>query len=1165
MARKLDSESEIVRILHENPRGLSSRKISSILGIKPAYKIQEVLHALQLQGHVSLKNGVRWQWRGPVVSAQTHVPGTKKELTGQRIIPRLPDRRRDIPKESRWSDFRRLCLYFAECVRLEDRAKISEYAERENTRFLTLRQSIDWRAISAGAPITLSIPPQWGQFVRHIRSRRSAPRLFLGAPVDVMLFPQRDSDELARIISPIFVLQIEFQVESDRLYLQPISSVEVNHGWLEKRFRNVDNRHVFMELCGLDQPEPDDEAGSRKVAMPGFHEVYASLFNSYREWWKEFANIEELQNTPSLQEIADRGVYNRAVLIAQPTLKYSGRLYQELLWLAQNVSDEDLDRTALRHLFPHELLSEDASNRELSNTKEIAFRLCDIAEYECLNREQRKACRFALDASVSVVTGPPGTGKSRVVAQAMANAAIYQKPVLFSSRNHQAIEAVIPRLNALVEPETLAIRLARPYGEATPESLTQTIVSMLATPRPAGILKHLDLAISDLNSILERRKKTEQTRDKVFSLYEELNETQCHYEEVIAGFTDSVLQVIERCPKLPHEKAIIPVVTRLEQYQKSPGKWVSRLVWLLNRWFRGRKLIVEANRIDHAYSKVFGQEPVALISIADNKQLIDFLKVFKRWCRTAQGIAAANEIQKLRKELEFLPDLSTCHEQFKSFRELVSQTTNRVLRLVSQSYGASLSGEVKQRFAEIRGELQSCGNSVEDHPKKLQKALRECFPLLLKEVPLWATSNLSVGRNIPRSAGVFDLLIIDEASQCDIASVIPLLFRTKRAMVVGDPMQLPHVSTLRRDIDQRLRKKFGLTDLKFGRFAYPVNSFFQLADSDEKLKAKIQLQDHHRSHPLIASYCNNTFYRKTLRIMTDVESLVCPVKSGHKKVGFQWTSIPVDVESAPGGGAISRGQIVAIISELKRLREDKFTGTVGIVSPFRAQVTRIRDSVSEEFGPELPPHWRFHVDTADGFQGDERDVILLSLPGGPEMPRGSRWFLNAGRNRFNVAVSRARTLIHVFADENWCRECDIKHIQELFRAWKNQSSWDSVRGREDLIGPVWEPKLANAMQEAKIIFQQQYPTCGRYLDFAIFCKNGTKLDVEVDGETFHRSYDGLRKIDDLYRDLTLIANGWHVLRFWVYQLREDMDSCVKKIYEFWNQEHEQGSSSRKGR
>jgi very-short-patch-repair endonuclease len=73
----------------------------------------------------------------------------------------------------------------------------------------------------------------------------------------------------------------------------------------------------------------------------------------------------------------------------------------------------------------------------------------------------------------------------------------------------------------------------------------------------------------------------------------------------------------------------------------------------------------------------------------------------------------------------------------------------------------------------------------------------------------------------------------------------------------------------------------------------------------------------------------------------------------------------------------------------------------------------------------------------------------------------------------------------------------------------------------------------------------QYPIAGRFLDLAIL--NPTKVDVEVDGETVHRTAGGGRKDDDYWRDLQLQSLGWKVCRFWVYELREDLARCTQKV------------------
>ena len=70
------------------------------------------------------------------------------------------------------------------------------------------------------------------------------------------------------------------------------------------------------------------------------------------------------------------------------------------------------------------------------------------------------------------------------------------------------------------------------------------------------------------------------------------------------------------------------------------------------------------------------------------------------------------------------------------------------------------------------------------------------FPKIAKILPCWAVTSLSARGRLPFEPGLFDLVVIDEASQCDIASALPLLFRARRAVIIGDPLQLKHVSTV---------------------------------------------------------------------------------------------------------------------------------------------------------------------------------------------------------------------------------------------------------------------------------------------------------------------------------------------------------------------------------
>lgn len=80
--------------------------------------------------------------------------------------------------------------------------------------------------------------------------------------------------------------------------------------------------------------------------------------------------------------------------------------------------------------------------------------------------------------------------------------------------------------------------------------------------------------------------------------------------------------------------------------------------------------------------------------------------------------------------------------------------------------------------------------------QKFAKELSEMHKLVAKFLPCWAVTSLSAKGRIPFAPAIYDLLIIDEASQCDIASILPLLYRAKRVVIIGDNKQLPHISSI---------------------------------------------------------------------------------------------------------------------------------------------------------------------------------------------------------------------------------------------------------------------------------------------------------------------------------------------------------------------------------
>ena len=120
----------------------------------------------------------------------------------------------------------------------------------------------------------------------------------------------------------------------------------------------------------------------------------------------------------------------------------------------------------------------------------------------------------------------------------------------------------------------------------------------------------------------------------------------------------------------------------------------------------------------------------------------------------------------------------------------------------------------RKAFGEFKAVLQRlAGDQVGGRVyAQLMKEQEKLFTSISEVLPVWCVTNLSVRGSLPFEAGLFDIVVIDEASQCDIASLVPLLYRARRAVIIGDPQQLRHISALRQDQNARLLEKHGLAE-----------------------------------------------------------------------------------------------------------------------------------------------------------------------------------------------------------------------------------------------------------------------------------------------------------------------------------------------------------------
>ena len=143
-----------------------------------------------------------------------------------------------------------------------------------------------------------------------------------------------------------------------------------------------------------------------------------------------------MTTAPALGDEQEPGIYNRAVLLIAERSPYTRGLEVELRQL-QMVPEAEYKRTALGAWLRHEAFE--------SNLTETSA----LLEVLPLNSEQRQAVQQGLKNDLTVVTGPPGTGKSQVVTSLLINAAWRGTRVLFASKNNKAVDVVDSRINAL--------------------------------------------------------------------------------------------------------------------------------------------------------------------------------------------------------------------------------------------------------------------------------------------------------------------------------------------------------------------------------------------------------------------------------------------------------------------------------------------------------------------------------------------------------------------------------------------------------------------------------------------------------------------------------------------------------------------------------------------
>jgi very-short-patch-repair endonuclease len=1025
------------------------------------------------------------------------------------------------PSPKRWARFRRLLSYYLECVQ-EDRQQELRFArDGRRTDHYFLDEGRDWSLIEGTDP-KIKFPIGAASLLSRTRMRGQLAQLFYGYPVLASWEPAEPGGRPSCMLLPLFAQAVELAAGSfgrdDGLTLRLTPEwPRVNREALGRLFGSTAEQDEVLEVLGLLDPSVDR-------APPRIGDVVRRL----SDLDARLPLLEPLDPGHLLKGTysgsGETGLLNRALLFAAEPSRYTAGLERELTELA-NASDAALDRTALAPLFCEEWSPPSALEKPRT-----------LVEVSGLNGGQRRACQAALGVPLTVVTGPPGTGKSQVVLNVLANAFLHAIPAVFSSRNHKAVSVVEERLDRL----TAAPIIFRLGSQGDLASRLGQVLGRLLTPGgDPGVERREKLETAYAAAVGGRSAAAGRIAEvlRVRNHADQLDRALEPFARRLAPDEWRALREVHGAP--PDAGALADAIRRLSLHAPSSDVRRRGILAAIRRPFDLRK----AGRTLDAAGKVFPW----LGLLPQRAEGLDFLDLWlARAERTRELAGALSVLREYDSALVALGKMRPVDDlafELDHCRLETARLGGEILELHRVGLGAGLGAQERSLVGELLGVTRTLSglDGGSRDAWRLRKQIQDRLPRVTRFLPAWAVTSLSAPGALPSVAGLFDVAVIDEASQCDIPSAIPLLYRSKRAVVIGDPQQLRHVTTLPAPRAAALASKHGLTSAGDQRFTFAANSLYDVAASSAGAGV-FALEDHYRSHSDIIGFSNAHWYGRGLRILTDFIGLNTP---GGEEPGISWTQVESKVTRPEGGGALAPEEAAAVVEAVASLLTAQgFKGTIGVVSPFRAQANRIRERLAQRLPPGVAERVELVANTAHGLQGDERDVVFFSPCVCAAMPSGARRFLAKTANLFNVAVTRARAQLRVIGDLEACEKSGIPHVEAFAKHYRALQG-RSARPADETIG-VFEKRLEIGLREAGMTPIPQYAFGPYRLDLAVV-EEGVKLGIEVDGEHFHKDLSGERCWEDLNRDHYLSKRGWRVLRFWALEVRDRLPACVERV------------------
>lgn len=670
------------------------------------------------------------------------------------------------------------------------------------------------------------------------------------------------------------------------------------------------------------------------------------------------------------------------------------------------------------------LLEKFLLKKEIPNTIQ-GIPASEFIQISPLNSKQKEAVRFAFNQPLSVVTGPPGTGKTQVVLNILANAILHNKKVLLASKNNQAVDNVKDRLTALIREPKFFLR----FGSKTEiRDRTKPTIDFFVRQKHNNVLddnsdklaqveneiREKKTIIANCNAQLERKRKLEKDvvcQIQLLELQETNYETFLNTNESLSVFEAQTKQSLNSL-KAENIKSRSEISSKYSGIQKvlfdlfSKKKFAVSLISSFESWPPELRQLAENQNIKPSLATLTNGETI----ISSYSKLVQFLE--KGVSFIDKKIELGQNVQKAKDLLNNMQlELQRLSENEENLKTEIANTQNAV-----DSLGASLLNELIHKKIRISDAAQI---------NKYKEYVPDNIPWQWGEIPefikttknfldtfnISAITSLSIKSAFPLADELFDIVVIDEASQCDVASALPLILRAKQLVVIGDPMQLKHISKVQAYEEKYIQNNLGI-DANL-RLDYVSESLYDYCYnlSITSKSHSVFLKEHFRCHPQIINYSNKAFYGPKMGQELDI--LTTPENYQIEPKGIFWVNTKGTQHEQRNSNKLELDKAISLAC---KLAEQHPNISIGITTPFRHQANELKEAIPTSLRE------RIKADAVHSFQGDEKDIMIFSLVVSQNSPRHKAEWINAKvPYLINVAVTRAKNTLYIVGNANYCK------------------------------------------------------------------------------------------------------------------------------------------------